>query len=324
MRLGRKLTGKRILAGLCLLSVALMFLPGGQRLRRVARPVVAPLGHLGMSLPVHLRTRVAEIAGRGGAGADPLPPALEAELLALRQELARRRRQVEALSRWRSVLRGFPCRLIPARVVASDPLPMRDRRLIGAGSRQGLRAGDMVTTRRLIHEADVALPEKLTVLGRNYVVGRIVDCAAYTATLQLVTDPGFRMSAKLWRFVYPGQERTIYLPGRDGGLEPRTFRHDGSSPLPQAVGRPVDVRAEGDGRRIVLRQVPANHGIRPGDMLTSGDSPAVPLGMTIGRVSEVRRDRDAAHYVTVFVEPLGKLARLREVYVLMPRSREGG
>ena len=321
MRLRAKPSKGWVLGGLCLLSAALMVLPGSRWLARAARPVLVPLSALGMNVPVSVWTRMDEIAGRDRARPDRRVAELRRLLLAQQEVIDRQRRRMEVLSGWRSKLKGFKCRLIEASVIGAEAVPLQDRRLLDAGSSRKVAPGDLVTTRRLVHERDIALPEGLLVLGRNYLVGRVVDCAAFSATLQLVTDRSFEMPALLWRLVGPGQQRTIYTQGPNGARRKVVVRHDGRGPAMHAVGEPILVKAQGNGRWVVLRDVPAEYGVRRGDLLTSaGSLQFIPFGLRIGQVVRTERSKREPHFVTVYVEPFADLGRLSDVYIIQPVS----
>ncbi len=325
MRFALRLSKKWILTGLCLASAAMIVLPGyARRFRHAVRPALVPLSSAGTHVNVHLRTRYNEITGRDTAGEGEKITALKRQIHLMQQMVVHQQGQIQALTKWSGTLKGFRCKLLPARVVAVESLPLRNRRLLGAGKRDGVEAGDVVTTRRLFHETPIALPEKLTALGRTYVVGQISDCAAHSATLLLATDRKFRMNAQIWRMVEPGGKRIVEVKSPGGGRRPITFRHRGKSPGAHPAGPPVPVTATGDGRRIVLKDVAADHGIRSGDVLTSDNSAGLlPLGLSIGRVVRVERNVKAAHFVTVFVEPFADTAGLQEVYIVLPYHEAG-
>lgn len=324
--MGVKLSGKSlkkwVLVGLCLFSAALMTPPAGRIggfCRQAVRCVLAPASMPGAYVTVHLRTRLDEMTASASSGDSEKVRALHRQIFLMQQMVEHQRRQIQTLTKWNETLEGFRCRLLPARVIAAESLAMRNRRLVGAGRRSGVNTGDLVTTRIVLHESELRLRDKFTVLGQNYVVGCIGNSSDGSAMLLLVTDPHFKMPARLWRLVEPGRKRTIYLTTPSGEMESRTFAHSGRGPGAEPVGNPIPVEALGNGREIVLEHVPVNHGVRAGDILTSGDvTGMLPLGLTIGRVSRMERDRNDAHFVTVFVEPLADLHRLRDVYIVLP------
>jgi len=326
MRLQHRLTKANVLTGLCLASAALMFLPACARwIRGAARPWLAPFSQAGTAVTVHLRTRVRDLTGRRAPAPDERVEALQQDLRARDETIQALRDKIDDLRRWRRTLEGFDCKLIDARVVASEAVPLRNRRLLAHADNAGVAAGDVVTTRRVLHELPVALQGNYTVLGRNYVVGRIVQAAAYTATLQLVTDRHFRMLGQLWRLVWPNGERTLEADAAHGARRRVTIRHSGRTRSFERVGKPIVVQATGDGRQIVLRRIPREFGVAPRDLLTTGDATGlVPFGLTIGRVTRTERDPQAPRFETVYVEPLADLDTLREVYILVPLARGGG
>lgn len=322
-----------MLAGLCLLSVVCMVLPVryARWPSRALRPALAPIGDAGMYLTTRMRGRLGELTGREAEGPEDVVHLNHALLQTLEQQ----RRELGELRRWRGVLGDeFLCRLVPARVVGVEPLPLRDRRVVSAGADKQVRGGDLVTTRRVLHPIEVALPPELAVLGRNAVVGRILDPAAHTATLQLVTDPSFSMPGQLWRMVGPGQKRTVHVEGPREAWSEHTDHNSGAvaRPAGRLVGRApgkfrpfpsIPVRLEGDGRQIALAHVPEKHRIAPGDFLTTDISELLPFGIPIGYVERTERETGDAHFVRVFVKPLDELDSLRRVYVIQPIDREG-
>jgi len=323
MRL-RKPSKKTILAGMMLASLVLMLLPArcSRWVSDAVGPVLAPLGDAGMRVAFHVRQRAGELAGQGGSEQEDERTAL---MLTMLQERKRQQETIAQLQNWRRQLDDFPCKLIQAGVVGVEGVPLRNRRRLDSGSRDGARPGDLVTTRRLLHPMRVALLKNLGVLGRNFVVGRIIESGGHTATLQLVIDPAFEMPGRLYRRIEPGKNRSIYVDLPGGGRRSEEIRYDPKLPDPQFVDRPVPVLAQGDGRRMVLRQVPAEHGIRAGDILTTGPETEalLPFGLTVGKVTRTQPEPEDVHSVTVFVEPLADLAGLRQVYIVLPIARPG-
>jgi len=322
VRFGKK-PSRWVLLGLSLVSVGMMFSPAGyiDDFRQLVLWVLCPFHGAGSRVTLHLRTRFDQITGTTRDSQDERLRALEHQILLMRQLIDYQRRQIGTLTKWSKNLTGFPCRLLPARVLANQASPFYNRRSLIHSSRKVL-TGDMVTTRTVVLEPNSPAKDEIFVLGRNYLVGRIVHSQAHMATLQLVNDPHFRMPALLWRMVKPGQKRTIYVPLSKGGLAKRTFSHSGKTRAPEPIGQPCPVEARGDGKQIVLKHVPASHEIRPGDVLTS-DSTAglLPIGLAIGQVCKVEREKQDAHFVTVFVKPLADLSRLQDVYIIVPPTR---
>ncbi|HET6428814.1 MAG TPA: rod shape-determining protein MreC [Phycisphaerae bacterium] len=322
MRLRGKPSKGTILVGLCLASAVCMVTTRSRWLCGVANPVLKLLSVVGMAAPVTIRSRVREMTDTPDRRIEEQTRALR-QVIASQQEAIRTRdERIAALAGWRSKLGGFRCRLIEARVLGAEPIPLRDRRMLNVGTNRQVAEGDLVTTRRLIHEMGVALPPELVVLGTNYVVGRMVEPRAFSGTLQLVTDPAFEMPATLWRLVAPGEKRMVYVRTEDGGRREVFLAHDGKTPGLHAVGDPIVTQATGDGRHVVLRNVPGYYGVRPGDLLTTSRSwQLAPFQLRIGEVVRVAAEKENAHFVTVFVQPFADLASLSDVYVIQPVSR---
>jgi len=323
MRLRGKPSKGMVLVGLCLASGLCMAWPGSRRLCGTARPVVVALSWVGMAAPVTVRTRLREQTDTPARQAAERTRALQQVIASQQQTIRSQQKRIAALAGWRSKLGGFRCRLVEARVLGAEAVPVRDRRLVNAGANRAVAEGDLVTTRRLVHEMPVALPPGLVVLGTNYVVGRMVDTRAYSGTLQLVTDPSFEMHATLWRLVAPGHKRMVYVRTPDGGRRKVFLAHDGKTPGLHAVGEPIVAQATGDGRHVVLRDVPADHGIAAGDLLTTSSGwQLAPFQLRIGQVVRTVREKANAHFVTVYVQPFADLGGLSDVYVIQPVSRE--
>jgi len=323
MRLRAKPSKGTILVGLCLASAVCMALPQARWLRGAVRPVVVPLSVVGMAGPVTIRRRVREMTDTPDRRADEKVRALRQVLAGQQETIRAQDERIAALAGWRSKLGGFRCRLIEARVIGAEAVPLRDRRLVNVGAGRKVAAGDLVTTRRVVHEMPVALPPGLAVLGTNYVVGRMVDAKAFSGTVQLVTDRSFEMPVMLWRLVAPGERRMVYVRTPDGGRRKVLLPHDGKTPGLHAVGDPIVTQATGDGRHVVLRNVPAYYGVRAGDLLTTSRSwELAPFQLRIGEVVRTAREKENAHFVTVYVQPFADLAGLSNVYVIQPVSRE--
>jgi cell shape-determining protein MreC len=122
--------------------------------------------------------------------------------------------------------------------------------------------------------------------------------------------------------VYPGQKRTIFVNVAGGGMEKRTAAHSAKPAGAELVGEPIDVRAVGDGRRLVVEHVKADYEIAPGDVLASSDrGQLLPLGLTVGKVATVERDKNDAHFVNITVEPIADLTTLQDVLVVIPYKK---
>lgn len=309
------------MTGLVAVSLALMVTPMRYtaRLGDLVRPVMAPLGSGTVYITTHIRSRTAELLG-GGA----IPSDVEPLLVAMQQTIRSQQEEIDSLRHWQRELNDFPCKLIPARVIGGESNPSRNRRTVDSGRRDGVGAGDLVSTRRLLHQMKVALPQELFVLGRNYLVGKIIDSAAHTATLQLVTDARFQSQAMLWRMIEPGGSRDIFVDGPGGAPVKKTITHDGRTPSAYPIGEPKAVLAEGNGAQIVLRHVPAQYNVRAGDLLTTPEQTRllVPFGLTIGKVVSTQSEPAEANFVTVFVQPLADLNALEDVYIVLPINRE--
>jgi len=337
MRFRATLSRQRLLALLMLASVVgTMMGPAFWRpLRSLAGLALPPVGD-GL---IYLATALANqrsLAGRPSLSQDQAHQTAEENKLlrlqrdALAQKLRAAKRRIADIQSIRTRLYGprrdLPVELIPARIVARDPLPYTATSVVNVGSRRGADAGALVTTRRILTDrSKVLLPERFAVITASALVGRLTETHAFTGRLQLITDPGFRISVAVRRLVDPSKPRriTVESPGRPSEvlLTPANAEVQ--------VGTP----AQGDGRLgMVIRQVKALHGIQPGDqVLTQETDGMVGAPIPIGVVEGVKPDPDKPGvFVTLHVQPQVRLATVQEVYIIVPpgpgpvRSRPEG
>ena len=148
------------------------------------------------------------------------------------------------------------------------------------------------------------MPKNWAVLSGSVVVGRIVESAAYSSRLQLVTDKGFLAVGQIQRVI----------DGRDVQIGPKLVK------LSPQNATMVPVRFKGDGKGAVLiESVKRSHNIRVGDRLvTSPANPLLPMTAMVGKVTRVAEHKDP-NWVTLEVQPGVDLAAIREVMVIQPR-----
>jgi cell shape-determining protein MreC len=279
------------------------------RLRNAVQPLLSPLGDAGMYLTSALRRN---------AGSEGLSPQgirqLREENQRLLSEANYRRRQWEDTRRHlENVLElhesfgpvmGAGCELIPATVVGEDSLPYGQTREVNRGTRHGVQTGSAV----VLTDRSKALPEGLPVVATAGLVGRLVDAGAFIARVQLVTDRDFKVSARIRRLVDPNRPREITII-KDGSAAREILTEDNSGPL--------DVQAVGDGAEgLIVSHVNAIDNVLPGDLLVTAGDGRLPVELRIGRVTEVQRDLQHPHHVTVKVRPDADLSALREVYIV--------
>jgi rod shape-determining protein MreC len=166
-------------------------------------------------------------------------------------------------------------RLEPARVAQRDFSSWWQRLVIRKGANYGLSVRDPV-----IYAGGVA--------------GRVAEVHAYTAVVELISDPGVRLAA-----FFDGENRPVSF---QGGVNPA---------FGPAQGRlefvPLDIFAsEAEPRRLV----------------TSGLGGEFPAGLSLGRVVRLEPSTDGL-FKTGVVELDPRLADLTEVTVLVPLPAAG-
>jgi cell shape-determining protein MreC len=324
MKLHRVITKPRLLGLLLLASVASSF--AGHRtsvpLRRLARLALEPVADGGVYL--------ATVAGSSlqAAGGNVISPKdaraladenerLRGALIELSQRLGKAERENREIQDIHARLYrpndDMPSELIPARVVALDPLPYSATRVLDQGTPAGARPGLPVTTRGILTNRAAALPTGLAVMTASSLVGRVTDADAYTARLQLLTDPAYRVPVKIRRLVDGSHPRTITVM-RDGlpVEELLTLSHpDVEVDFPGARGDGVS--------GMVIENVKSLHNICAGDLVyTRAADMAVGAEIPVGRVSEVEDDSRQPGFVTVRIQPYAEMTSLREVYIVIP------
>jgi rod shape-determining protein MreC len=196
---------------------------------------------------------------------------LRRENLALRQALARladehhqtnvRLRNFAQFDAFRQRARQRPLRIVPATVVAVDPSPWRHSVVIDRGAQAGLRIGAPA------------------VYGTS-IVGTVVALRPTAATVRLLTDSRFGLSARV-----VGTDEVGLLRGTSE---------------PQA-------------RLAWIHLKP----VAPGDaVVTSGLDPGVPPGLLVGHVAEASQTRTPLFF-DILVRPDIDLDRLTELLVLV-------
>lgn len=201
----------------------------------------------------------------------------------------------------------LPIRLIPAEVVSGDSMPYSWGRLINAGRKKDVGKGFWVTNRIVLTDRAKTLPKNWFVISSSYIVGRIIESAAYSARLQLVTDKGFRAQGQIYRVA----------DGREVQIGPTV------TTLSKQNNILIDVVFQGDGKGCIeISNVKRSANVCVGDWLATSrtNNPLLPAPVSVGRVSKVINHKDRT-WVTLEVKPLVDLASMRNVMVVQPEVR---
>jgi len=314
MKLLKKPSKKAVLFFLMGASVvmALWGAPLANRLRVLAHWVLAPLGQPGMSLTASVKSLT--------GGPEEVSPAeagrLKEEVDTLRwraqkaeEDLAHYLEQDALRQRLYGKMTDFPCEMVSAQVAASDSLPYGRTRLVNKGGSSGAEPGSRVVT--LLTDRSKALPPKLATISSSALVGRLLETGGYYARLQLVTDGGFRIRARIIRAVDPNRPRWITVIA--GGVAAQEQLSDRNNQV-------IEVEAQGDGvDGLVVREVKKYHNVQNGDWLvTAKDDAFLPEHVRIGRVVEVGDDPRNQLFSVVRVQPYADLAALKDVFIVVP------
>jgi cell shape-determining protein MreC len=280
-----------------------------------------PIQDLGTRVAGHLaghaeRLAAPEITGDDYRQLAERARALENRLVATESEL----RLLQQENRQLALLKREPAlagaTLIPARIVAQDPVGFREPLLVSRGRANRVREGDYVASRMLVVHGRQTEPNTgAAVIGSEYLVGRISQTGSLTARVLLFSD-----------VASPPQ------PVRIGRLEAQRFLAV-SRPDP-TTGRQQEcdfvLTGRGDGS-MVIEQVPADYieaepsshragianPIRAADLVvTAPTDPALPSRMVIGRVVNLHKDpRNPLIYNLEVRCPIDP-ARLQWVYII--------
>jgi cell shape-determining protein MreC len=304
-----RLTGKRVLGLLLILSVVGLLLPTRLtgRLMNLVQ-VLVPLQDAA--------TRAADGAGQLLADGDESVSGEEHRRLAreaqgLRNRVTSQSARIATLEEANRQLTGIRRRglgprgvLIPARVVGDDLLGWRDSRLIDAGTLRGVQPGAPVTTRwsSLDVGSDDGARDGMAVLAGEVLIGWVEQAGTHTTRVRLLTDPASRMSVTLGRF-------------EDG-----EFR-----PVPTDAPAVFWLESATAGRMQIVdvahHYVDSDQGIRPGDrVVTPGDHPQLPVSLMIGTVTEVQANPENPLLYILAVESAAP-TRPGQVYVLNIEDR---
>jgi hypothetical protein len=227
-----------LLAAAAILSVAGHWIAGD--LRSLTQTVMLPLSQPGTSLALTIRERSGDIGplcwrlqrerDEARVTAETFRYALQAERARFQERM--RKDQEEKDIRY-SLLNGFPCDLVAARVVAEQSLPYGDARVVRTSV---AKPGQYVTTIDLLTDRAKSLPEQdllaIETLDSKALVGRVVSSRMAAAQVQLVTDKDFQIGAMIWydlskpRDIDTGH-RSEPLTAKNGKAIPTTIRGDG-------------------------------------------------------------------------------------------------
>ena len=322
-----RLTKKRLLAILMLASAAssLASLAGpgwAARMRSMAQSALVPFADSGMFLTTTVQGRIHQ-AFRGRQSPEEAQR-LEQERAywinendRLQRELQQHKQQIRELQNFRALYgprEEFPWELIKARVVMADSLAYGSGRVVSFSATPLVRPGLKVTERLILTDRSKALmPGELPAVSDSALVGRIVGSSAHTATLQLVTDAGFRCGARVFRDLRQPRPITVMPNARRETLTAEN-------------NVPIDVWVSGDGADgMIVRDVKKFDNVLPGDRLVTRDEDYyLPAQVAVGEVTEVTENAASPGFVTLKVRPHSELASLRNVYIVAPKPAEEG
>jgi cell shape-determining protein MreC len=328
MRLLEKLSKKRLLVILMGVSLvtALFGSPLAGRVRVLTQWVIAPFGDVGMYVTNTVQTSVGRpriITAEELALLEEenrVLTAINVDLVTKLRDLKRKLSELDSILNIFGWTRGseFPYKLVPARVVAKDSIRYGSSGFVSYGGPRDVPDGSRVTTRHLLTDLSKALQEKLQALGLAQtqsklascvLVGRLRKTGSFGGSLQLVTDPGFGINARILRRIEKPRMITIIESDRA-----RT------EPLTEANNKPVPAFAEGDGQGLTIRDIRESDNVLPGDVLQTCEDGFVPTALLIGTVVRVTSDAERPGRVIVRVRPAVDLRKLRFVYIVIPSA----
>jgi cell shape-determining protein MreC len=224
--------------------------------------------------------------------------ALRHQLLSLATRYSERNSEILDLANIRQ--RGLTAgSLIPARVVAGDALATRQSRLINAGALGGVKLASPVASNHFtIHLGEAgAARDGMSVLSGEVLVGFTCQVGSRSARVRLLTDGNTKMSVLIARLAdnkYHPLDKEFWLVGTGG---------------PVLEIRDVDHR--------YIR----SEAIQVGDsVLTSAYDTRLPASLTIGDVTNIRKDPNNSLLYILDVTPPLPAEEIRQVFVVDPEG----
>lgn len=216
--------------------------------------------------------------------------ARENEAAALRQQVAQLKTDNDALTGIRQLGFGTEWILVPARVASLDAAPGRHSLQLLTDPGHRVRSGDWVVTRTA--ENDQAAPAaggETGALLSECLIGRIEQTSTFTSRVTLLAD------------LVAERAMRVQIAGRDG--------------------RRIEFALQGRAGRMhifdIAKSLIENRDVCPGDLVTSaGDDPRLPAPLVVGRIAEIKLNRDKPLYYNAVVEPRPDPKRLGEVTIV--------
>ncbi len=297
----------KVLAGMLVFSAVCMLIPRkwdkSDQIKVVAQPITLLQGL--MTRGTSWAAPRAEPPAQGGSRSWTDQQMLEGQLLAMAEELRSLRQRNSELAGLRES--GYIPRrlgqLIAADVISRDSLAYRSVVEIDLGKKNGTDKGQWATSAVYLDRGgEDGIKARHSVFTAESLLGQIVWVGPYTSRVQLLTDPGSRVPARVAR------------------IQPNT---------PTGVAYVVDTFVlEGTGQGMVIQQVDyrlvESGQIKEGDLVVVQPSANLPEEAAslrrAGRVTEIKRDRTQV-VCTLQVTPLVAFDSLKHVYVFDPTPR---
>lgn len=262
-------TGGRSLIVLCIVSVLLLTFylrEGGSgpihSVRSAVMTVTSPLRLIGSTVARPFAA-VGGAVGDASASKETLSE-LEKENESLKNQVATLTEAQKTADRLQSLVglqSQFSLKSTAARIIGTTGDAWSDTVTIDKGSSSGFAPG-------------------MPVCGAGGVIGQIIECAAATSTVRLITD-----------------------------------EESGISAMVQESRAQGTVQGQADGT-LLMEYVPTDADVKEGDtVITSGLGGSFPKGLPIGTVSSATKDANAVYY-TIVVSPLSQAEFDEEILVV--------
>lgn len=312
MKTTRKLNKRWLLAGLIIASFVIALLGPGfsGRFRSYVEWVYVPIGDPVMWLATTVRSSISGDSDEANKREHILRHERDQAYSTL-DEFLRQYYGEQDFRELYGLSLDSPIELMPARVVSADSLVYGSTRLLNIGRNKGAMPGLKVTERIILTTQKEPMRNDLLAVTSSSLVGQIIHAGPFTAKLQLITDPGFRINARIIRSL--DRERYFISTKEDDA---------GERLLTDTNNWPVKVKAQGDGKGgLIISNISDDHRIMAGDsLITSNDDVLMPIEVRIGTVSNVEKDPRHPGFVTITIKPDADMDSLRYVYVVVSRA----
>lgn len=288
------------MVALPVVALALVAMPKSftDTVRGWTAPIFSPLQNAAQGMTLDLADKVHPHEASAAGDEGDLQTRLDAREGALAEAaatLAWYDRQLRNMTRIRGELDNMPCRLIPARLLASEVSGGRAGAKLSEGANKSIAKRGAVITRRIDRGVRELLEKGEPVLSAAGLIGMVDDVGPLTSTVRLITDPDPRSTMMIQ-----------IITRRDGQWR---------------AGPEGIARGTSDGAAVAVLGIQRSADIAVGDFVVTSPSPeaGLPPYLIVGKIARAELKPASLEY-DIVVEPRFKAGESPEVYVVSPEA----